>query len=251
MKRKGHKRKNSHLVIVTSDATDGGVRNFRIRPWILQMIILILCVFIGALIGYFIYEKDIWQAELEQTAKRNEVIGVLEEEKAKLQGEIEELNGQIEGLNEQIDDLNEDIKLLSNTVDQKVESERQLLERLEQQSLPSKFPLNSGASMDASPEGEQICVFNAQSGALVVATANGTVISVNDDPVYGHNVWVDHGNGYVTIYRNKGEVKVEQGKTVTQGTTLILITDSNSKLGYQIMKDGEYIDPMGMLNISG
>lgn len=64
-------------------------------------------------------------------------------------------------------------------------------------------------------------------------------------------MWVDHGNGYVTIYRNQGEVKVEQGKTVTQGTTLMLITDSDSKLGYQIMKDGEYVDPMEMLNISG
>ncbi len=140
---------------------------------------------------------------------------------------------------------------MSNTVDQKMQAESELIQKLEQQSLPSKFPLNSGASMDTPPEGEQICVFNVQSGALVVATASGTVISVNDDPVYGHNVWVDHGNGYVTIYRNPGEVKVEQGKTVTQGTTLILITDSNSKLGYQIMKDGEYIDPMGMLNISG
>lgn len=31
----------------------------------------------------------------------------------------------------------------------------------------------------------------------------------------------------------------------------MLITDSDSKLGYQIMKDGEYVDPMEMLNISG
>lgn len=258
MKRKGHKRKNSHLVIVTSDAVDAGVKNFRIRPWMLQTIILILCVIIGALIGYFVYEKDIWEAELEQVVRRDKAIDGLEQEKAELEGQIAELNNQIAelnnqiaGLNDQISDKNEDIRILSNTVDQKVQSEAELKQRLEELSVPSKFPLNSGASMDTPPEGELICVFKVQSGALVVATANGTVISVNDDPVYGHNVWVDHGNGYVTIYRNKGEVKVEQGKTVTQGTTLMLITDSDSRLGYQIMKDGEYVDPMGMLNISG
>lgn len=251
MGRKGHKRKNNHVVIVTSDAANAGMRQFRIRPWILQMIILILCVIIGALIGYFVYEKDIWEAEFDQTARQNEVIDALQQEKAELEGQIAELNGQIGELNAQITELNEDIRILSNTVDQKVQVETELTKTLEQQSLPTKFPLNSGASMDTPPEGELSCVFNVQSGALVVATANGTVISVNDDPVYGHNVWVDHGNGYVTIYRNQGEVKVEQGKTVTQGTTLILITDSNSKLGYQIMKDGEYVDPMEILNISG
>lgn len=251
MKRKGHKRKNSHLVIVTSDAVDAGVRNFRIRPWMLQTIIFILCVIIGALIGYFVYEKDIWEAELEQAVRQDKAIDGLEQEKAELEGQIADLNSQIAELNDQISEKNEDIRILSNTVDQKVQSEAELMQRLEEQSVPSKFPLNSGASMDTAPEGELICVFKVQSGALVVATANGTVISVNDDPVYGHNVWVDHGNGYVTIYRNQGEVKVEQGKTVTQGTTLMLITDSDSKLGYQIMKDGEYVDPMGMLNISG
>ncbi len=251
MKRKGHKRKNSHLVIVTSDAVDAGMKNFRIRPWMLQTIIFILCVIIGALIGYFVYEKDIWEAELEQAVRQDKAIDGLEQEKAELEGQIADLKDQIAELNEQISEKDEDIRILSNTVDQKVQSETELMQRLEEQSVPSKFPLNSGASMDTPPEGELICVFKVQSGALVVATANGTVISVNDDPVYGHNVWVDHGNGYVTIYRNQGEVKVEQGKTVTQGTTLMLITDSDSKLGYQIMKDGEYVDPMGMLNISG
>ena len=81
--------------------------------------------------------------------------------------------------------------------------------------------------------------------------ADGTVTAVNDDPEYGHNVWVDHGNGYTTIYRNQGEVKVKQGETVTQGTTLFLITDNSSKLGYQMMKDGAYVNPMDMLEISG
>ena len=81
--------------------------------------------------------------------------------------------------------------------------------------------------------------------------ANGTVLAVNDDGMFGHNVWIDHGNGYVTIYRNSGDVKVKQGESVTKGTTLFIIKDAQSKLGYQIMQDGEYRNPMEILAISG
>ena len=85
----------------------------------------------------------------------------------------------------------------------------------------------------------------------VTVAADGTVTVVSEDPEYGHNVWIDHGNGYTTIYRNQGEVKVKQGETVTQGTTLFIITDESSKLGYQMMQDGAYVNPMDMLEISG
>ena len=44
MGRQRHKRKNSHVVIVTSDSVDVGMKQFRIRPWVLQMIIFILCL---------------------------------------------------------------------------------------------------------------------------------------------------------------------------------------------------------------
>jgi len=88
-------------------------------------------------------------------------------------------------------------------------------------------------------------------GVTVVATASGTVSAVNDDGEYGHSVWVDHGNGYITIYRNQGEVIVKQGDTVAQGTTIYMIGEENTKLGYQMLKDGNYISPMDMLSISG
>lgn len=44
---------------------------------------------------------------------------------------------------------------------------------------------------------------------------------------------------------------VKQGETVKQGATLFLIGEENNKLGYQMMRDNEYIDPMEMLTISG
>lgn len=250
MVRNRHKRKNNHVVIVTSDAVDSGMKEFRIRPWVLKVVIVVLCIVIGALIGYLIYEKDIWAAKLDQTMKQNEVIGVLEQEKAELESQIAALNDEISGLNGELAGLNEKIKILSETVSQQVETEGELSGQLEKRFLPTRLPVSERASIDSVTE-DLTCIFTAASGSMVVATADGTVTVVSEDPEYGHNVWIDHGNGYTTIYRNQGEVKVKQNETVTQGTTLFIITDESSKLGYQMMKDGAYINPMDMLEISG
>ena len=41
------------------------------------------------------------------------------------------------------------------------------------------------------------------------------------------------------------------GDSVVQGTTLFVIGEDNADLGYQMQKDGSYINPMNMLAISG
>lgn len=238
---KRHKRKNSHVVLVTSDAADAGLTQFRIRPWILQTIIVILCVIFGAAIGYVYYETD---DKLKQATQDASEIRQLELQNQ----ELAEQNAILEG---QVARQQEQIQILSDTVNQKVQNETELSEQLKRQSTPTEFPLNGSATMEEITEGNPMCVFTASSGTMVIAAASGTVMAVNDEPEYGHNVWVDHGNGYITIYRNQGDVKVKPGEMISQGTTIFLINDENSKLGYQMMRDSEYIDPMEMLTISG
>ncbi|MCI8529353.1 MAG: peptidoglycan DD-metalloendopeptidase family protein [Lachnospiraceae bacterium] len=259
MGRNKHKRKNNHVVIVTSDATDAGAKQFRIRPWMMQTIIIILCVIIGALIGYFIYEEDIWEERLRESAVRNGTISALEQEKAELEvqltdkdKQLTELYGQIDILQGDVAGLNEQINALNDTVVQKEQAANDLMLELAKQFIPTMFPLTSGRAAEEPSEGEEpISVFSVAEGSMVVATAAGTVMFVNEDPDYGNNIWVDHGNGYTTIYRCRGDVKVKKGETVTQGATLLLITEQGSKLGYQIMKDNVYVEPMDMLDISG
>lgn len=237
MGRRRHKRKNSHVVIVTSDAVDARVRQFRVRPWIVETLVILVCIVIGAAIGLIVSGQSEFVVEEVQNEQQQAIIIALEEENAELQAQVTELSSKVQ--------------VLSDTVTQKTESEGFLAQQLEQQSTPTEFPLTGSATFEEVPEGDPMCVFTATAGAMVVATASGTVSAVNDDGEYGHNVWVDHGNGYVTIYRNQGEVKVKQGETVRQGSTLFLINEENSRLGYQMMKDGAYIDPMDMLAISG
>ncbi len=244
MQRDKHKRKVSHVILVTSDATDGDVKQFRIRSQSLWLVLVALCIVVGAMIGYMIYEERIWQMVGNRSDELQAQIQSLTEENERLKEDKLSLETQISG-------LNETVEILSETVSEKTKREEELLAQMESQSMPTEFPLNGSASMEESAEGNPACIFTASPGTMVVATANGTVTGVNDDVEYGHNIWVDHGNGYVTIYRNAGEPQVEAGDTVVGGTPLFVIEEGKEKLGYQMMKDGTYIDPMEMLSISG
>lgn len=241
MKRHKHKRKLNHVLILTSDAADANVRQFHVRAWIVEVVVLVLCVLIGGVIGYFIYEGQLWENAGRRS--REQVVALEEENKT-----LAEQNSKLEA---QVTEQAEEIQILSDTVSQKVQSESELSATLEKQSLPTEFPLTGSASMEEVTEGDPMCIFHASVGTTVVAAASGTVMAVNDDETYGHSVWVDHGNGYITIYRNKGDATVAVGDSVVQGTTLFVIGEDNADLGYQMQKDGSYINPMDMLAISG
>lgn len=251
MQKRKHKRKMNHVVIVTSDAVDANVKQFRIRPWILQSVILVLCVIIGALIGYLNYEKQIWSVMSQKNTSLQETISKLEGEKEILSTQMGELEAQIEERETQIKEQDEQILILSETVNQKIQAEKDLIAELESQSLPTGFPLTGLATMEDEMEADLTCIFNTSKGSTVVATASGTVTAVNDDVEYGHSVWIDHGNGYLTIYKNKGDVTVCEGDSVVRGSTLFVVGEENLKLGYQMKKDGGYINPMDMLTING
>ncbi len=248
MQCKKHKRKTNHVVIVTSDAVDANVRQFRVKPWMWQVVISLLCIIVGVALGCIIYEEQLWERAMEKSYELQAVITELEDANKQLQTDSETMQAEYQA---QIDSLNDQIYILSETVNQKVQSESELTAILEKQSMPTEFPLTGSASMTEITGETPMCEFIASEGIMVVAVASGTVTAVNDDGEYGHNVWIDHGNGYVTIYRNKGNVIVKQGDNVVQGTTLFLIGEDNTKLGYQMMKDGGYISPMEMLAISG
>lgn len=249
MDEKNKKKKRNHVVIVTSDAIDAGVKKYNIRPWVLELIILLLCAVIGAMIGYFFFEEKSWLSAIE---KSNAQLKAMEE----LQRENEQMKTRWETreqeLTEKIRTLEEEVQILSTTLNQKVESEESLTKELEAQYLPSRFPLNgSASSLEVKGDGAPVAEIRTSGGVMVIATAAGTVIAVNDDVEYGHNVWVDHGNGYVTIYRYKGEAVVAYGDVVYQGTAIFVLEGEDTIVGYQIMKDGEYVNPMDLMDIKG
>lgn len=238
MQSKRHKRKLNHIVLVMSDSTEADIHQLLLRPGILWMIIIVLCILLGGVIGYFSYEAKIWQAVSARNDEQLQKIAELDEQKRSLETEVETLQ--------------QHVQILSETVNVKMQNEAELTAQIENQSTPTEFPLTGSASMEEALDGENpICIFQASSGTTVIASASGTVSAVNDDGDFGHSVFIDHGNGYVTIYRNSGDANVKVGDNVVQGTTLYVITSDNAKVGYQITQDGVYINPIDMIEIDG
>ncbi len=237
MHKRKHKRKVSRVVIFTSDAVDAKARQLKIHPWIINLLLFICCILVGGAIGYVANESEIWDRVQESIVLKDADIGALEEENSLLLAEIETLT--------------EKITVLSETVNQKVQDAESLKEELAGQSMPTGFPLTGSASIEEITEGEPMCIFNGTPDITIIATASGVVTAIEDDEAYGHKITIDHGNGYVTIYRNSGDSKVKVGEGVAKGTTLYIIGANNTKLGYQVSLDGTLINPMDILSISG
>lgn len=248
MEPKKHKQKKNHVVIVTSDAEDAKVKQFHIRPWLLWVIIITVCLVIGVGFGYLLYEDQIWSAANQKIAVHQENVSLMEQ---KLEKQQKAAADEAKRYEEAIDKLEEDCELWSSTVAlQKAEIE-QLKAEMDKLYNPVLLPLTGAATIEENNNTEPMCIFNASEGALVVATASGTVTEVIEEPEQGYKVTINHGNGYVTIYRNADAPKVKQGDEVMQGMTVYVMDSSSLKLGYQIMKDGVFVNPMDIIEIDG
>ncbi len=255
MESQKHKRKNNHVVILTSDAADASVKQFRISPWIVWVVIAVFCVLIGTGLGYLIYEDQIWGMANDRIDIYKEQIKALEkqliardEDALKKEEAFAETCKDYE---KQLQELNEKLSVMGDTVTHSMEEVETYKAKQELLYNPSLLPLTGGASIEEVSEGEPMCLFTASKGALAIATAIGTVSEIIEEPEYGYKVTIDHGNGYKTIYRNTSEPKVKQGDNVMQGATVFVIGEENLKLGYQIMHDEVYINPMEMMHIEG
>ena len=85
----------------------------------------------------------------------------------------------------------------------------------------------------------------------MIAAGSGTVLSIKPDSEFGHVIRIDHGNGYITVYRYSDSPKVKEGDDVTKGQLLFEVNSSNSRVGYQVQYDKDFIDPMDVMEISG
>ncbi|MBQ7775218.1 MAG: M23 family metallopeptidase [Lachnospiraceae bacterium] len=255
MDSKKQKQKVNHVVIVTSEAADASVKQYRIKPWLFWTVVIVICVIIGAGLGYIAYEEQIWDAANARIEEYKQIVKGLEEEIEQKEAEKTALLQDHEAENKayqlEIDELNNKLTVMSDTINQKVEEVNELNAQWDVLYEPTTLPLTGAASIEEVAEGEPLCKFTASEGALVVATANGMVTSIVEEPEYGYKVTVDHDNGYVTIYRNKAVPKVKQGEPVMRGVAIFVVGEDNLTLGYQITKDGSYINPMEMMEIEG
>ena len=256
---KRRKSKISYTVMIISDSAKKHNKEYHIKAGAVGAVTLTSFILVVFLVCYVVYSSITLSDSLERSRKQAEQIVQLKEENVKLAAEKEELEGKV--------------AVLSETVNQKVEVEQALAEKEEEAHLPKGFPLSGTAQLknSESTEGEDAAegddedatqemhaneekkeiIFTAAAGINVIASGAGTVTAVGADVEYGNIISIDHGNGYVSTYRNVGNPMVKTGAEVSRGDILYVGGEDNTEMGYSISKDDTYLDPMEMIEING
>ena len=128
----------------------------------------------------------------------------------------------------------------AETVSRKEEQEHELVAAHEENYIPRGFPMSGAAQIKE----EDTAAQDAQD-------EQGTVKEVREAEGEVSYVIIDHGNGYVTTYRNLGSPIVEEGSQVVKGVALFLVGEDNTETGYSIRKDDSYVDPLELIEIKG
>lgn len=251
------KRKITYTIILTSDSPAASHRRMHIRTGAIAVVSFVLFV---AVICYAVYSTITMGGYVERSAKQVEQIVQLKEENEKLTAENKTLSDRASSLEQ--------------TLEKKEAQEHELVAAHEENYIPRGFPMSGAAQIleedtAAEAEGEQAQeedddvlkveakdewkerIFVSTEGTKVVATAPGTIKEVREAEGEVSYVIIDHGNGYITTYRNLGSPIVEEGSQVLKGVALFLVGEDNTETGYSIRKDDGYVDPLELIEIKG
>lgn len=250
------KRKITYTIILTSDSPAAHHRRMHIKTGALAVVAFAAFV---AVICYAVYTTITMGGYIERNAKQLEQLVQMKAENETLTAEKESLEGKVSSLEE--------------TLSRKEEQEHELVAAHEETYIPKGFPMSGAAQIKeedtaADEDGEEAdeeentlkveakeewkeLIFVAAEGTKVVATAPGTVKEVREAEGEVSYVIIDHGNGYVTTYRNLGSPIVEEGSQVVKGVALFLVGEDNTETGYSIRKDDSYVDPLELIEIKG
>ena len=91
----------------------------------------------------------------------------------------------------------------------------------------------------------------AEEGEEVVATQSATVIEATYSQRNGYYILLQHDDSYQTRYLHLSKLCVEQGQKVEKGEKIGEVGSTGMTtaphLHYEVIKDGEKVDPMGYL----
>ena len=268
MESKRHRRKIKRTVMIVSNDINATVHQHSLSAVVAVLIAMMLVVSAGVGALCF-YVNDVTVI----TASRNN------DDLEKKIDDLQTANAELQKLN---DELTEKNSIMGVTLDGMLREEAVREEARAQLYIPSDIPASKVVSMTEiggdrnqgmqgestlNDEGETviteeqanqiistqnpIILFVLQEGSEVMATGHGTVIAVGEDAEYGNVVRIDHGNGYVTIYRCSLEVRVHEGDDVVKGDPLFLMSNGTTTLGYQILQNAEFINPSAVMELKG
>ena len=256
MKRKGHDHRESFSILFISHA---GQKNkqfnisqtaSRVILFLLIFLLLIICGGAG-LLGWMLYHGEMLgngQNDLRaQLETQTQLVQQLEAEK-------ESLNNEMQALAQENEELRSQAAAAAAAPDNEEETGEPEEAAETDDGIPRRYPSSSTSSLISNySEEEPYLSISMHEEGNIVATGNGTVITVLSDDTYPVIVEVEHAKGYKTRYlcRQEAEVKASEGAQVEAGDTLFTITTDETQLDYQILFEEEAIDPLTVIEAKG
>lgn len=251
-----HRHKRHYTFMIISGDSDGSTKRLHLNHFRTQLLAYTAFGIALVIICYIIYSSitinHLRSIELEQKTQ------------------IDELTNESATLEASNTELETKVQQLSAALNQRIEDEQISAEEAETLAIPTGFPLTGTASMTPavddpnetkvtkitednkdSVSGNPMVIFDSAAGNSVIASGSGTVQTVTTDVKLGNMVTIDHGNGYISIYRNSGDPLVTEGSAIDKGDIIFVITEDNTTLGYQIQQDEQYINPEELIEING
>ncbi len=234
------RRKRNYTLMIVSGESDGGIKRMHLSHTATQLLAFGLFFLVVSMICFVVYATITIDGYRDRETTQNEKLQELADANAALAASTNSLIAEV--------------TQLSQTINQKISDEEAALEQKKQSSIPDGFPVSTKASYKAGKDKDTnaaMLIFDTPKGCQVLAAADGIVKSVTKDSAYGNLISIDHGNGYLTVYRCASAPLVKEGSEVGRGDILYLVDQDNVVLGYQIEEAGTMIDPETMFAAEG
>ncbi len=119
--------------------------------------------------------------------------------------------------------------------------------------LTSRFGNRSNPFTGQGSEDHGGLDFKGNTGDDIRVTANGKVTFAGVQGGYGNVVRVAHGYGYETVYGHLSRIDVKTGQTIQAGHVVGLLGSTGRSTGphlhYEVVRNGERLDPENYLNL--
>lgn len=159
-----------------------------------------------------------------------------------LQSVIDNMEVEAQSLQKKNDELTEIVKMNETSISELKNQVSELELATAGLYIPSIIPYKGNALLVSDIIIDNAVTYSCLEGAAIVATANGTVESVEEN-MYGYTVIIDHKNGYKTSYTVEEALKVAPGDDVVRGEVLLYVSEDDEFFSYAVVLDGKNQEP--------
>lgn len=257
MRQRRHRHKESFSLLLISN-TGQNARHFHVRASFLRLLtvfVLCVCVSFGWLAYHYLASGDTAASRVNasEITRESELIDQIAEQEKQI-GQLEKERDDLDRQNKELVSENKALLAAAKTTKDSGRDSGGGEPAENDPAFPSRYPYSeTGEVVGKFSESYPYVSINTREKGNVVAAGAGTVTAVGSGDNYPLIIEIEHGNGYVTRYMfpQETEASVEVGEQVETGAALAAVGNDNIRLDYQVIRDGEPIDPLIVFEAKG